>query len=140
VALGLRLIALFQGFGGILFVFATPLALRDGLPQSLARALALAALLAAGPLGLMSAVLLTRLRESGRRAALGFVAAVVVFALANGGTPELTLAGVLKLGVNLVIVLVLVSERARDLCREAPGPSGGEAPPTDDPKAPGLQD
>ncbi len=132
MSLGLRLIALFQGFGGLLFVFATPLALREGLPRSAGRALALLALLVAGPLGLWSAVQLTRLRESGRRAALAFVAVTVVFSFANGDVTTLASTGALKLGVNLVIILILTSVRARRLCSGEPDLPRHDAPSGED--------
>jgi hypothetical protein len=79
--------------------------------------LAIGLLAILGPVGIVSGIQLLRLRESGRKAALAFVAVLVLFAMAQyRKPPELTGGVVLKLGLMVGSIAILVSERARLIC------------------------
>jgi hypothetical protein len=122
----LRVIALLEGlFGLLLLVMPLLLAMAGRMPKGSATWLAFA--LSAGPVGVFSSIQLFRLRESGRRAALAFVALVVVFAIVQlRSAPRPAVARMLSLGIAVRLVVaagvtaILVSERARRLCGEAP--------------------
>ncbi len=121
----LRVIALVEGvFACLLLLMPLLLGIAGRVPKGNGAWLAFA--LTAGPIGLFSSVQLSRLRESGRRAALVFVALVVIFAIVQlRSAPRPAAARALAVGVPLRLVVaagvtvILSSERARRLCGEA---------------------
>jgi len=120
--LALRLIATWLGFLGVVFLLLSPFLILGGASAGSGRAwLALGLLSLAGPLGLFSGVQLFRLRESGRRGALAFVFALVLFGMAQyRKPPEMTFGTLIKLGLMVAAVAVLVSDPAKQLCLGQP--------------------
>ncbi len=114
----LRLIALFQGVLGLALLLMPLLLAMAGRVPATERAW-LAMSLTAGPIGLFSGVQLLRFRESGRRAALAFIAVVILFGMVHlRSTAKWTVGTAVRLGIAAGMVAVLLSERARQLCGE----------------------
>lgn len=72
--------------------------------------------------GLLGAVQLWRLRERGRRAVMG-LSVLTFFVLVIGAALGLHIGyGNLNYGINVVVLCVLLSKRARALCATTPVP------------------
>jgi len=123
----LRLIAIWNGLsGGAIALLAILLLVGGGVPEAARARAALGLLTLSGPIGVFSAVQLFRLRESGRRAALAFVAALALFTIAQyRSLPQPTLGIVFKLALAVGAVAVLLSGRARRVCAKDVARGGG---------------